>query len=95
MLTVPTGTRPKTDLVQDLLEAEQAKGQHLSVSQARRLALRVRRGDFNKDPELARVISYADPTGERAVGNVLRQQKRNGLGATPPSKRTETVTTNR
>lgn len=29
-----------------------------------------------KDPELARVLSYADPTGERATNNVMRQQRR-------------------
>lgn len=28
-----------------------------------------------RDPEIARVISYADPTGETAVNNVLRTQR--------------------
>lgn len=29
-----------------------------------------------KDPLLSRVLSYADPTGERAVNNVMRQRRR-------------------
>lgn len=30
------------------------------------------------NPEIARVIGYADPTGETAVNNILRQRRRSG-----------------
>lgn len=39
------------------------------------LSERQRRGVL-ADPELARVIAYADPTGETAVNNVLRDKKK-------------------
>lgn len=48
-------------------------GEHshpISKARAEKLADKYKRGLF--DPELARVIAWSDPTGERAVENVLR-----------------------
>ena len=36
------------------------------------------------DPDIARVIAYADPTGETAVNNVLGRPARQGLALTNP-----------
>lgn len=33
------------------------------------------------DPDIARFIAYADPTGETAVGNVMRRRRRGGGGS--------------
>lgn len=58
--------------IRDALLALAATNDHpLSRSRADYLADKFKRGLF--DPELARVLSYSDPTGEIAVRNVMKE----------------------
>lgn len=62
----------KNEIRDALLDLAAGAGQPLSKSKADKLADKFKRGLF--DPELARVIQYADPTGELATNNVMREQ---------------------
>lgn len=72
----------KNELRDQLLALADGCGQPLSRSRANKLADKFKRGIY--DPDLARVASYRDPTGEIAVNNVLRQQK-SGPGTLSPN----------
>lgn len=56
----------KSNLMGQILEM----APDLSPSKAGRIAAKIQRGDYS--PEMARVIGWADPTGEAATG--FRQQ---------------------
>lgn len=66
----------KTLIKATLLDKARANGGSLSTSLADRWANRIKQGKFDKQMllELARVVGYSDPTGERAVNNVMRLQ---------------------
>lgn len=47
----------------------------MSRSKTQRLALKMHKRQVRmEDPELARYITYSDPTGNTAVNNVMRQE---------------------
>ena len=73
----------KHELVQEITIAFAADGEHLSPSKIDRLAKRYKKE--LAQAETAPCISYADPTGNKAVRNVMRTQKR--THAQPPSNR--------
>ncbi len=73
----------KHELVQEITIAFATAGENLTPSKADRLAKR-----YKKElllAETAPCITYADPTGDKAVGNVIREQKR--THAAPASNR--------
>ena len=61
----------KNEIRDALLGMANGAGQPLSKSRADKLADKFKRGMF--DPELARVIGWADPTGEMACNNVMKE----------------------
>jgi hypothetical protein len=50
-------------------------GIHMSPAKVSRLIRQYQRDAASIDPELARVIAYADPTGETAVNNAMKARK--------------------
>lgn len=64
----------KTYIKATLLDKARANGGSLSTSLADRWANKIKQGKYDKKMlvELARVIGYSDPTGERAAHNADR-----------------------
>lgn len=64
----------KTYIKATLLDRSRANGGSLSTSLADRWANKIKQGKFDRQMviELARVIGYSDPTGERAARNADR-----------------------
>lgn len=62
----------KNDVRDHLLALAAHHECRLSKSRANKLADRFKRGDF--DPTLVAVTSWADPTGETACDNVMREE---------------------
>lgn len=64
----------KTYIKATLLDKARANGGSLSTSLADRWANKIKQGKFDKQMlmDLARVIGYSDPTGERAARNADR-----------------------
>lgn len=65
----PTAT--KHEIRDALLDLAAGADQPLSKAKADKLADKFKRGAF--DPELERVLQYADPTGELATDNAMRE----------------------
>lgn len=65
----------KNYLAAVLLDKSRAYGGELSISNAKSWADKIKRGKYNRETvlDLARVIGYSDPTGERATNNVMRE----------------------
>ena len=59
----------KNEIRDALLTIATDNGETLSKSKANNLADKFKKGLY--DPMLARFIQYSDPTGERAVKNIL------------------------
>lgn len=68
-----TADQKKADLVNEILDAAHEKGRHVSISRAGRLADKIIAGKF--EPDMQRVLDYADPTGEQAVARASRSYK--------------------
>ena len=65
----------KGQIIAALMDQAEDAGNPLSFTKACKLAVRIKRGEY--DPELAKVIGWADPTGETACRRVRAD---NGLG---------------
>jgi hypothetical protein len=65
-------TARKADIRDHLLILAADADQPLSQSRADRLADKFKRGAY--DPALVRIIGWADPTGETACNNVMREK---------------------
>lgn len=61
----------KNAIRDELLFLASSAGEPLSKARADKLADKFKRGLF--DPELERVLQYADPTAETACNNVMRE----------------------
>lgn len=62
----------KNEIRDYLIYLATENGEELSRSRANNLADKFKKGAY--DPELIRVIQWADPTGEQATTNVMREQ---------------------
>ena len=61
----------KNEIRDGLLEMASESGLSLAKAKADKLANKFKKGLF--DPELNQFIAYADPTGEQATNNIMRQ----------------------
>lgn len=59
----------KNEIAAQLVQLATDHGTVLSASRADKLANKFKKGQF--DPELLSLLTYKDPTGERAVARVL------------------------
>ena len=64
----------KGQIIAALMDQAEDAGNPLSFTKACKLAVRIKRGEY--DPELAKVIGWADPTGETACRRVMAAQNR-------------------
>lgn len=68
-----TANQSKPDLVNEIITTAEEAGKTISVSRAGRLADKIIAGKF--DPEMQRVLDYADITGETATARADRRPK--------------------
>lgn len=68
-----TANQSKPDLINEIITTAEGNGKTISVSRAGRLADKIIAGKY--DPDMQRVLDYADPTGEQAVARASRNYK--------------------
>lgn len=82
MPTALDSDMPSAELRAHVQALAQAAGQPITPAKAQRIAKRIKAGDFNP-----RLLTYADPTAEEAVWNVLHPKHAQKGEAPPHHKR--------
>lgn len=74
MYPVIDSSMVKPKIIAALMDQAGGVGNPISFTKARKLSVRIKRGNY--DPEFAKVIGWADHTGESACRRVMAAQIR-------------------